>query len=81
MSQSLNSSPSSLAKGLRVGFYLLLPALLGFELLIHKHAAFAIEEWYGFYAGCGLLAALLLALAANYLLRPLLKRNEDYYDH
>lgn len=80
MSQSVKHTPSSPGKLLRGGFYLLLAALLGCELLVHKHALFGVEEWYGFYPACGLLAALLLALAANFLLRPLLRRDEDYYD-
>lgn len=80
MSHSLNKSPSPLGKVLMGGFALLLLALLGLELLIHKHVAFSMEEWFGFYPACGLFAALLLVLAANYLLRPLVKRDEDYYD-
>jgi hypothetical protein len=80
MSHSLKKSPSLLGKGLMGGFALLLLALLGLERLIYKHVAFAMEEWFGFYPACGLLAALLLVLAANYLLRPLVRRDEDYYD-
>lgn len=80
MSQSLKKTPALLTKVLAVGFVLLLLALLGLELLIHKHVAFSMEEWFGFYPACGLLAALLLVLVANYLLRPLVKRDEDYYD-
>lgn len=80
MSQSMKHTPSLPGKLLRSGFFLLLAALLVCELLVHKHALFAVEEWYGFYSACGLLAALLLALVAKFLLRPLLRRDEDYYD-
>jgi len=80
MSQPDINQPSLLAKALCIGFYLLLPALLACELLVHKHAAFAVEEWYGFYATYGLLTALLVVLIANYLLRPFTRRDEDYYD-
>lgn len=80
MSQSLKKSTSPLAKVLGGGFSLLLLALLGLDLLIHKHVAFSMEEWFGFYPACGLFAALLLVLVANYLLRPLVRRDEDYYD-
>lgn len=80
MSQSLKKTPSLLTKVLGGVFALLLLALVGLELLIHKHVAFSMEEWFGFYPACGLFAALLLVLVANYLLRPLVKRDEDYYD-
>ena len=80
MSHSLNKALSPLGKVLLGGFALLLLALLGLELLVHKHVVFSVEEWFGFYPACGLLAALLLVLAANYLLRPLVRRDEDYYD-
>lgn len=80
MSQSTINTPSLLGKILGGGFALLLLALLGLELLVHKHVIFSMEEWFGFYSACGLLAAFLLVLVANYLLRPLVKRDEDYYD-
>ena len=80
MSQSLKKTPSPLTKVLGGGFVLLLLALVGLELVIHKHVAFSMEELFGFYPVCGLLAAFLLVLVANYLLRPLVKRDEDYYD-
>jgi hypothetical protein len=80
MSQSLKKTPSLLTKVLGGGFALLVLVLVGLELLIHKHVAFSMEEWFGFYPACGLFAALLLVLVANYLLRPLVKRDEDYYD-
>jgi hypothetical protein len=62
------------------GFYLLLAVLLGLELVIHPHSFFAWDGWFGFYAALGLIAGILLMLVARYLLRPLVKRDEDYYD-
>ena len=54
--------------------------LLILELFIHKHTYFAWEEWFGFYAIYGFVACALLVLGAKYVLRPLIKRQEDYYD-
>jgi di/tricarboxylate transporter len=54
--------------------------LLVLEVVIHKHAYFSWEDWPGFYAIFGFVACVLLALVAKYILRPLLKREEDYYD-
>lgn len=49
------------------------------ELAVHKHPAFDWAGTYGFFAGYGFLACLLLVLVAR-ILRPLVKRSEDYYD-
>jgi hypothetical protein len=54
--------------------------LLALEPFIHKHPYFAWEEWFGFYAIFGFIACVLLVLGAKYILRPLVKREEDYYD-
>jgi hypothetical protein len=54
--------------------------LLALEPFIHKHTYFAWEEWFGFYAIYGFVACVLLVLAAKYILRPFVKREEDYYD-
>ena len=53
--------------------------LLALELFVDKHPYFSWEEWPGFYAIFGLAACVLLVLVAN-ILRPLVKRDEDYYD-
>ena len=45
-----------------------------------KHAYFAWENWPGFYAVCGFVSCALLVLIAKYVLRPLVKRDEDYYE-
>ena len=54
--------------------------LLCLEPFIHKHPYFAWEKWFGFYAIYGFIACVLLVLVAKYILRPLIKREEDYYD-
>ncbi len=45
----------------------------------HKHAHFAFERWFGFFAFFGFLLSVVLVLSAREL-RKLLKRDEDYYD-
>lgn len=55
----------------------LLPVL---DFFVHKHANFAWEKWPGFYAVYGFVACVILVLAAKYILRPLVMRNEEYYD-
>lgn len=44
-----------------------------------KHPYFAVEGWFGFYAGFGLIAATVLVLVATQF-RRLVKREETYYD-
>ncbi len=61
-------------------FYASLVVLLGLEFFIHKHPHFAWEKWFGFYAIYGLVSCILLVLIAKYVLRPLVMRDEDYYD-
>jgi hypothetical protein len=46
----------------------------------HPHTEFAWEEWPLFYAVFGFVAFVLLVFVAKYILRPLVKRREDYYD-
>lgn len=61
-------------------YYLWLLFLLVVEPFIHKHTYFPWEEWPEFYAVFGFVACTALVLAAKYILRPLVKRKEDYYD-
>lgn len=61
-------------------FYSFLALLLIGDFFIHKHTDFAWEEWPEFYAIYGFVACVALVLAAKYLLRPIVKRREDYYD-
>ena len=61
-------------------FFSSLLVLLVIELFIHKHPHFPWEGWHEFYAVFGFVACVALVLAAKYILRPLVKRGEDYYD-
>jgi len=45
-----------------------------------KHPHFKWEEWPGFYAAFGFVSCILLVLTAKILLRPFVKRAEDFYD-
>jgi hypothetical protein len=59
---------------------LFLASLLGLELLVSKHPFFPWEHWFGFNAVFGFIAFVALILVAKYILRPIIKRKEDYYD-
>jgi membrane protein YdbS with pleckstrin-like domain len=61
-------------------FYGSLVLLIALDAVIHKHSYFPWEDWFGFYAVYGFVACVLLVLIAKYLLRPLVKRKEDYYE-
>ena len=45
-----------------------------------KHPYFKWEKWPGFYAVYGFVACVLLVLISKYVLRPLVMRDEDYYE-
>lgn len=45
-----------------------------------KHPYFEFERWPGFYGVYGFLAATLLVLGGRFVLRPLVRRDEDYYE-
>ncbi|RMH83339.1 MAG: hypothetical protein D6681_16940 [Calditrichaeota bacterium] len=51
-----------------------------FPETFHKHAHYAWENWPGFYAVYGFVSCVFLVLLAKHVLRPLVKRSEDYYD-
>jgi hypothetical protein len=55
--------------------------LLLADLLVHRHEEFSWAGWFGFYAAYGFFACVALVLAAKEVLRRLVKRPEDYYDH
>jgi hypothetical protein len=69
-----------MGKGLLTGFAVLLAVLLGLDFPAHMHGSFGWDEWFGFNAAVGLVSCLLLVLTARFVVRPLLKRDEDYYD-
>lgn len=66
-------------KRLLGSFYLSLFVLLIIEFFVRKHPYFPWEKWPGFYAVFGFVACVVLVIAAKYILRPLVKRQEDYY--
>ncbi|MCP3940612.1 MAG: hypothetical protein GY710_03910 [Desulfobacteraceae bacterium] len=49
--------------------------------VIHRHINYKWEEFFGFYAFFGFVACVILVLVSKYILRPLVKRREDYYDN
>jgi hypothetical protein len=55
-------------------------ALFVLGMFTEKHPYFEIENFGGFYAIFGLVAYLAIVLAGKYILRPLVKRKEDYYE-
>ncbi|MCF8127381.1 MAG: hypothetical protein K9N10_02610 [Deltaproteobacteria bacterium] len=61
-------------------FYVSLVVLLLIEFLLHKHPHFGWEAWPEFFAVYGFVACVVLVIVAKYFLRPLVKRDEDYYD-
>jgi purine-cytosine permease-like protein len=71
--------PENVQKLLKA-FWITLVALLVIDFFIVKHPYFAWEEWPEFYAVYGFVACVCLVLASKYLLRPVVKRKEDYYD-
>lgn len=75
----LFDKPENVQRLLR-GFGALLISLLGIDLFISKHPYFPWEEWPEFYAVYGFVACVCLVLAAKYILRPIVKRKETYYD-
>jgi len=61
-------------------FYASLVVLLLIEFLLNKHPHFGWEAWPEFFAVYGFVACVVLVIVAKYFLRPLVKRDEDYYD-
>ncbi|MBT3260053.1 MAG: hypothetical protein HN366_26865 [Deltaproteobacteria bacterium] len=61
-------------------FYVSLVVLLLIEFLLNKHPHFGWEAWPEFFAVYGFVACVVLVIVAKYFLRPLVKRDEDYYD-
>jgi len=60
-------------------FYLSLVLLLILEIFVHKHPYFPSEEWPAFYCVFAFVGFVALVLSAKYVLRPLVRRREDYY--
>jgi len=54
--------------------------ILSKQHIINRHVAYQWEEYWGFYSIYGFVACVILVLVSKYILRPLVKRKEDYYD-
>lgn len=67
-------------KGMMAVFAAVLGALLLSEGWTHRHVIFPWEDWYGFYAAFGFVAYVILVFVAQYVLRPVVMRDEEYYD-
>ena len=63
-----------------LGFYTSLVLLIIVDFFIPKHPFFPMDGHPSFYAVYGFVACVGLVLLAKYVLRPLVKRGEDYYD-
>ena len=62
-------------------YLLLCLALACIDFMIDKsHAHFAWEKWPLFYGVFGFVALVVLVMGAGWFLRPLVMRDEDYYD-
>ncbi|MCS7214624.1 MAG: hypothetical protein N2647_02805 [Thermodesulfovibrio sp.] len=61
-------------------FYILVIIFLIAELFIHKHTYFPWENYPFFYAVFGFVAFVFLIIIAKHILRPIVKRKEDYYN-
>ena len=84
-----DTTPWYLRPGLSRRIVTLLAAALGAlvlaEILVAvagsgKKAYFPWEKWPGLYAIAGLASSIALVLAARFVLRPLVKRDESYYE-
>ncbi|MEA1967903.1 MAG: hypothetical protein U9N77_06760 [Thermodesulfobacteriota bacterium] len=67
-------------KRLLVIFFSSVVILFVVDFFVHKHAHFPFETWPVFYAVFGFVACVLLVLISRFVLRPLVKREEDYYE-
>ena len=61
-------------------FFITCVLLFAVDFVVHKEDHMPWEAWPGFYAIYGFVACVLLVLVSKYVLRPLVKRDEDYYD-
>ncbi|MDT8442907.1 MAG: hypothetical protein RQ722_01340 [Desulfuromonadales bacterium] len=71
--------PENVKRLLRI-FYTSVVLLLVVDIFYHKHAIFAWEGYFGFYAVYGFVACVILVIVAKYVLRPMVMRKEDHYD-
>ena len=77
--QHMFDKPENVQRVLRIFFSCLVVLLIG-DFFVHQHAFFGWEAWPEFYAVYGFVACVVLVLISKYVLRPLVMRDEDYYD-
>lgn len=70
--------PQNVKRLLRV-FYLICAGLVVVDFVYNRHVVHPLEHLWGFYAGYGFVACVILVLVAKEL-RKLVMRDEDYYD-
>jgi uncharacterized membrane protein len=71
--------PENIKLALRV-FYAICALLFIADFFVPKHGVNYWEDVPQFFAAFGLIACILLVLVSRFILRPLVKRKEDYYD-
>jgi hypothetical protein len=71
-------NPANIRRLLRF-FFLLCALLLSVDFFYHRHVTHVWEALFGFYAGFGFIACVVLVLIAKQL-RRILMRPEDYYE-
>jgi len=67
-------------KRLLIIFFSLVGLLFVLDFFVDTHGHFPFETWPVFYAIFGFVACVILVLVSRYVLRPLVKRREDYYE-
>ncbi|WDP92912.1 MAG: hypothetical protein HUN04_25585 [Desulfobacter sp.] len=87
--QHIFDNPDNVKKLLRI-FFSSVVALLFIDIVyillsenhvIHRHVEYEWEKYWSFYSIYGFVACVLLVLVSKYILRPLVKRKENYYDN
>lgn len=63
-----------------IGFIIVCALIFPLDLAVRKHPHFQWEMWTGFYAVFGFASSVILVLIAKNVLRPLVKREEKFYD-
>lgn len=72
-------NPKNVKRALVV-FFSSVVLLFVLDFFVHKHGHFPWENWPVFYAVFGFVACVLLVLVSRFILRPLVKRKENYYE-
>ncbi|KAF0187653.1 MAG: hypothetical protein FD168_2377 [Desulfobulbaceae bacterium] len=79
MEKSFFEKPRNI-KCIRITLYSICFLLFLADGKIQHHADFPWENWFGFFSIFGFVGCVGLVLGAKYILRPLLKREENYYE-